>query len=205
MAFNINEFSAQVGSLGVLKPNKFDVQIIPVNNNFYDGNDPIFQVMKFRAEQVILPGVNIRLSDVNRYGIGASQKFAHNVAYQNVSMTFVEAENTLILKFFTLWMNKIFKMSGPLPQYKPGYLTGYKDSYVSTVVITNYNDYGEKNNIVLLRDAFPVSISDTQLSWSDDNSLLRLRVDFAFTEWINQGMYPVAEPAPTPPVSASPR
>jgi hypothetical protein len=203
MPFNINEFSTQIGLLGVLKPNKFDVQIIPNNNNFYDNNDPLLIAINFRAEQFALPGVTIKVNDINRYGIGPKQKFATNVAYQTVSMTLVETEQALILKFFTQWMNKIFKMSGSRPFYKPAYLTRYKDSYVATIKITNYDDTGKENNVTLLKDAFPISISDIPLSWNDNNNLLRIKIEFAFTEWVNESLYYIETPAsvPNPPTN----
>ena len=62
--------------------------------------------------------------------------------------------------------------------------------YYSKITVIQYDDFVRQVFAVEMKDAFPVSISSQQLSWSDDN-FHRLTVDFAYQEYnpVYEGKY----------------
>lgn len=184
MAFKINEFSSNINNYGTLKTSKFDIIITPPR--ILLGTGDISGLIKFRAEQINLPSVNLDLTPVNRYGIGPKQKFATNVSYPDtVSITFLEVENGLIQRCMIHWMNQIFTFHEPSVKTRLYYLTQYKD-YITTIIgVTQYMDDGKIGNMIDILDAFPVNLSVSPLSWSETNTLVKVKVEFAFTEWEN--------------------
>ena len=70
----------------------------------------------------------------------------------------------------------------------------YKDTYSSTIEIKVYTDEGEDSisNQIQLTEAYPSQISMTDLSWGEVNNLIRVNVNFTFTD-IN---FPLLEQGP---------
>ena len=184
MAFNINQFSSNINAYGTLKTSKFDINITPPRILLGTGN--ISGLIKFRAEQINLPSVNLDLTSVNRYGIGPKQKFATNVSYpETFSISFIEVENGMIQRCMIHWMNEVFNFHDPSIKTRLYYLAQYKD-YITTVInVTQYTDDGRLGNIIDILDAFPVNLSVSPLSWAETNTLVKVKVEFAFTEWEN--------------------
>ena len=86
-------------------------------------------LLQIRAESAKLPGVLIQTSDVNRVGIGPTQKMPFNAQFTDTSITFVSDSKGEIYNYFYTWLNSIFDFSGiynrnALPSYK----TEYKDN-----------------------------------------------------------------------------
>ena len=187
MAFNINQFSSNINAYGTLKTSKFDINITPPRILLGTGN--ISGLIKFRAEQINLPSVNLDLTSVNRYGIGPKQKFATNVSYpETFSISFIEVENGMIQRCMLHWMNSIFSFDQKQPLYRIPpyvYVTQYKDEIATIIEVIQYTDDGRLGNIIDILDAFPVNLSVSPLSWAETNTLVKVKVEFAFTEWEN--------------------
>jgi hypothetical protein len=153
-------------------------------------------LIRFRAEQINIPSVSLDLTSVNRYGIGPKQKFATNVSYpETTSISFIEVENGLIQRCMIHWMNAVFNFHQPDVKTRLYYLAQYKDYITSTIEITQYTDDARIGNIIDILDAFPVNLSVSPLSWAETNTLVKVKVDFAFTEWENPDPC-TEEPAP---------
>ncbi len=197
MAFNINQFSSNINTYGTLRTSKFDINITPPRILLSTGN--ISGLIKFRAEQINLPSVNLDLTSVNRYGIGPKQRFVTNVSYpETVSISFVEEETGMIQRCMLHWMNSIFSfdITQPLYRIKPYmYVTQYKDEIATIIEVVQYTDDARIGNRIDILDAFPVNLSVSPLSWADSNSLVKVKVEFAFTEWRNPDPC-TQEPAP---------
>lgn len=186
MAFDINRFSTNINTYGTLKTSKFDINITPPRMMLSMG-DMSNSIIRFRAEQIDLPSISLDLTSVNRYGIGPKQKFATNVSYpESVSISFLEVEDGMIQRCMLHWMNSIFAFDRPLYGITPYvYVTQYKDDIATIIQVIQYTDDAKIGNIIDILDAFPVNLSVSPLSWAETNTLVKVKVEFAFTEWRN--------------------
>lgn len=82
--------------------------------------------------------------------------------------------------FFDDWLELI----SPTPQStNVGYYNmEYKDNYTTDITVNHYDTNGYRTYSVNLIDAFPISVNQLALSWQDE-SILRLTVEFAYTRW----------------------
>jgi hypothetical protein len=183
VGFNIAEFSARINDRGTLQTNKFLVQI---NNPFQINND-----LQFRASNISMPGVSLKYISTYRYGMGPEQKTPINVSFTDLSITFIEDKQNSIWKFFTTWIDSIFK-------FQPGtngttvagttYLSLYKDDYISQVMkILIFDNNGNNVNTINLTQAYPISIGNIELSWAEKSELMKVTVGFTFREWYFDG------------------
>jgi hypothetical protein len=206
-AFNIHKFKANLTDLGTIQTNKFLVKINPwkLSDN-KSVNSTSTEALMFRAESIKMPGINLETLSTNRYGIGTSQKFPTNVLYNDIDITFLETRDLLIYTMFDEWINAgIFNHSRLLADdyvdsLRPNYALEYKEKYSTYIIIEVYNNEGTElphnestikdskrevtptSQIVLL-DAYPISINDNSLNWSDNNNLLKLSVRFNFKQY----------------------
>ena len=94
-------------------------------------------------------------------------------------MTFVVSESMEEKLFFDAWMEYIN------PSYKFDFR--YKNDYVSTLQV---NQYDQQNNLIYsinLVDAFPLSVNQMDLDWGSD-TYHKLTVVFAYTYWQNNSI-----------------
>lgn len=201
MAFNIQDFASNIKRYGTLQSNRYQVIFQPPRSYFQVLNSRVVPELTFRADSVKLPGVNFATFDHRRYGVGPIIKAPTNVQFSEIDISFIETSNQSVFEIFYDWTNLVVNYreptispDGPSTE-RQIFTTNYKDDYVSNVIEiqvfnntgTVYGDdtYREKGpvSIIELIDAFPISVSDTSLSWSDNNSLIKVNVQFAFTTW----------------------
>lgn len=198
MPFNIDNFIGNISRYGTLQTNRFEVVFQPPVGIYSVLNRDSVELMTFRAETVKLPGLNLSTYDSRRYGVGPIIKVPTNVQFSDVDMTFIETSNKDVFDIFYQWTNLAVNYRD-LPETsgidRQVFTTEYKDRLASRMVeIRVYNNRGVAGNensinsdgpvaTVELIDAFPTSVSDTQLSWSDNNSLYKVNVQFAYTSW----------------------
>lgn len=183
MGFNIDSFKTEITGRGTLQTNKFEV-LIPLPR-VMGGSTATARMLALRAENVKFPGVNLDLTQVNRYGYGPRIRSPFNVNFNDNSITFIEDEVNTVSKFFYLWMNSIFDYSGVNTgsNVSPTYLVKYRIEYVTDIKIYVYNTAGFLASTVVMKDAYPTNLGDVGLGWSDNNSLFRVNVGFTFKEW----------------------
>jgi hypothetical protein len=96
MSFNINNFKSNIQGFGYLPSNKFEVYLRPpdvmlnnaVNNQGTETEvSQIIKLIKFRAEDVKVPGIALQTADVARYGIGTTQKMPFNAQFNEIGLT----------------------------------------------------------------------------------------------------------------------
>ena len=180
--FNISDFASSITQDGVIQTNKFTA-IIP---NVPGLSPDISTLMAYRGEQCHIPGVTFDMQQINRYGVGPLQKFPTNVNFTENTLTFIDDSQNTIWKTFYNWMNYIFQYTGQSPSNNisdANYTVRYKSDYARNINIHLFNNSGENVTTIVLREAFPISINDINLSWADNNNLFRVIVTFAFTDW----------------------
>lgn len=198
MPFNIDNFIGNINTRGTLQNNRFEVVFQPPARLFNVLNRDSSELLTYRAESVKLPGLTLSAYDNRRYGVGPIIKTPTNVQFSDVDVTFIETSNKDVFDIFYQWTNLAVNYRD-LPEAsgidRQIFTTEYKDNIVSRrVEIRVYNNRGVAGSesltdsdgpvaTVELIDAFPLSVSDTQLSWSDNNSLFKVNVQFAYTSW----------------------
>jgi hypothetical protein len=182
--FNIADFSTHVKKFGTLQTNKYMVRLSPPQ---MFGPLDIDRLYEYRANAVRIPGVNLDMQNVNRYGLGPQQKFPTNVNFTDVDITFVDMQKNELWKHFTKWVNGIFDYTGRAGGDKATYNVEYKKYYETTVDIFVYDNDANLVNVIVLKEAFPNSINDVSLSWGENNRLYEFTVRFTFKEWYYMG------------------
>lgn len=200
MAFNIQDFSTNIKRYGTLQTNRYEVIFSPPDGLVSSFGRDTTELLTFRAENIKMPGVSFANYESRRYGVGPTIKSPTNVQFSDIDVSFIETENQEVFDIFYKWSNLIVNYSNPLTA-EPGllsqiYTTNYKDDFVSkNILIKIYNNSGtskfvpnipptiKPTGIIELTDAFPTSISDSALSWSDNDSLFKVNVQIAYTNW----------------------
>jgi len=207
MAFNIADFRSIIETGGVLQTNKYDVAI------YFNGpmgqfiiNDPVgnsgttaggqTEDLSYRCISASLPGMAMRTADINRFGIGVSEKMPYSANYTDITLTFLMDRTGATYNFWYTWFNFIFGINGEetnsnvfggISSGNPRgsfYTAEYKDNYSATIIITVYDNEGNPQITTTLLKAFPVSINDVALNWSDNNNLIKLTTTITFREWV---------------------
>lgn len=197
--FNLNNFRSDISKNGVLQTNKFLVAFNSPScmQNVYFGTNQgtnyastTERLIQVRAESVKVPGVALLQSDINRYGIGPSQKMPFSARFTENSITFISDRNSQIYTYFYTWMNKIFDFSGSSYESNIGasYATEYKDNYVTDLHVYVYDNSGNQVNDIVMYRAFPESINDINLSWNDNNNLMKITVSISYRDWAMVGV-----------------
>lgn len=186
--FNINDFRASIDQQGVIKSNKF-LMTIPKPKVV---DEDLGNLLTLRCESVTLPGVDLASSDgPPRFGYGPQQRHPYNATFTDIQATFLIDTKTTIHKFFYKWVNGIVnfnsrggkEMSTVMSHNMRPYESAYKDDYSVTLTVDVYADDGEKKYTVKAYQAFPMSLPNETLAWSEDGELLRMRIPFAYTDY----------------------
>lgn len=179
-----------------MRTNHFMVQIVPPPSIQMSAN------LEYKAEQVSLPGVNFALHDVRRYGYGPIEKRPTSHTFNDLQVIFYTDGDMDNYRFFQQWLSQVasFDMRSGITTAGAPYLLNYKSSYVTDINIRMFNSRGTALRVrdpddaaiaqagppalsVMIREAFPVTMTDTQLNWSDNNSIMRFQVSFAYSDW----------------------
>lgn len=190
--FNINGFKSNISESGVLHSNKFVVAFVSpkvMQNNTVD-NQPVIhteRLIQARAEAVKIPGIALIMTDVARYGVGPQQKMPHNATFTPNSISFISDKNGELYKYFYTWLNKIFDFSGE-GNIGASYTNSYKDDYTTDLHVYVYDQSGNQVKDIVMRRAFPESLNDVPLGWSNNGNLVKLTVTFSFRDWAMVGV-----------------
>jgi hypothetical protein len=200
MSFNVNRFKQNINDFGYAKPNLFEV-FVGTPNFFQNKNirvggretsvKGLNDLLRFRIEQVMVPGVSLMSVDTNRYGIGPTQKMPFNAQYTDTTFSILLDRNTDLWDFWYNWTNGIFNFNGQEPDGNnvftggriPTYTTEYKDEYSTNMMIVMYDQTGKTIKTINLYEAFPSSIRSIPLGWNDNNNLIRLAISVTYSSY----------------------
>lgn len=197
LMFNVQQFSANINKYGTLQTNRFEVNFrFPYLEKIEASTpnvDNFSRNVGFRASSVKVPGLTLDVQNVTRYGVGPQQKFPTNVNVSDIDITFIDTADNELWKNFMNWMNKIFDYNGQTQNAmqnrgstgKRGHYTvDYQSAYATDVIIKVFNTGSiEPINRITLVEAFPVSLSDVDLSWSDNSKLYEFTTRFTYSRW----------------------
>lgn len=188
MPFDLKEFRANM-QYGYLKPSYF---MFNLSNPpaFYGGST---RFLSFLCAAATLPGTQIITSDERVNGYGMSRRIPHDVAQTDVTLTFYADGNGESLAFFDQWMRNIVSFgqrNKPIAGAMPGEVQ-YPDHYETTIEILGYNDnpgYGGTELYALtLERAYPISVGEISLDWSQSDGFSSIPVTFTFrNSWLEK-------------------
>jgi hypothetical protein len=197
MPFNINTFKDNINTMGYLRTNTFEVFITtPASLQNMNINtlgttvptDAIANNMRYRTEQARIPGAQLMMADVQKYGVGPAQKFPFTNVLQETTFSILVDQYAENWQFWYQWLKCVFDFAGTEAGSSvsgnklPTYTTEYKDTYATTMQYVIYDPYGNAVQRINLYEAYPTSIREIPLSWGGDSNLMRLAVSISFSE-----------------------
>jgi hypothetical protein len=178
MAGSINDFKSTFKN-DLARPNRFDVDIpIPLTLLPYLKTS---SNLRYRCENANLPGRTLATIEQKTYG--PVEKFPYMTTYNDIDLTFIVDGDMSQKVFFDAWINYIN------PLYNNNFR--YKSDYATDLRITQYDVKNEATYSVDLYEAYPISINQLDLDWSND-SYHKLTVTFAYTKWKNNSLEALA-------------
>lgn len=223
--FNINRFRAEVtDSDGILPTHSFLVVFAPMNwvSGAAYGQD-LSSILTMRCDNAILPSINLlQEQNIRRFGFGPVENVAYGVNVGDFSLQFIVDKKALVVDFFEAWLNRIVNRdsygganinettaAGTIPgsQIRTPYEVAYKDTYSCSSV--NVFIYDRAQNTVLeynIYDVFPTGIQSMNMSWQEENTMMKLNITFSFTDLrIRPKVSAFGQSAPSgPPVTRAP-
>lgn len=202
MPFNINSFKEHISGSGYLKNNNFEVFVTTPaalqNTNLNSlgtttPTDSIAANLRYRIEQVRIPGAALLSAEVQKYGIGPTQKMPFTAQLAETGFSVLVDQTAENWQFWYHWIRTVFEFNGTEPGSSigsnklPRYVAEYKENYSTTIQIVVYDEFGNAVQRVNLYEAFPTSIRELPLSWGDNQNLMRLAVSIAYTEYTMLG------------------
>jgi hypothetical protein len=187
MPFNINSFKTNIRDYGYLDNNSFAVLVQTpqkLASQFGGGlsTTKIAENMSFRIDQVRAPGISLMTTDVNRYGIGPTQKQVFNAQFQEIFFSVLCDHYCEIWKYWYEWTRLCFEYNGVANGQGPTYTANYKEDYSSSVIIQMYDHFGALVQSINLFEAFPTSLREVPMAYGDSN-LMKLNLSMIYTEY----------------------
>jgi hypothetical protein len=178
MAGSISAFKTSFFRTDLARPSRFDV-IIPVP--FILIGSPLVdsRSLAYRCETAQLPGRTTATTDQKTYG--PIEKFPYLATYNDIDITFYVDDDMKQKYLFDAWFDYIN------PRLNNNY--AYKDDYATTLTINQYDVSNKKTYSVDLIEAFPISVNQLDLDWSNVDGLHKLSVTFAYTYWKNDSLF----------------
>lgn len=177
----IDEIIAQIISAGFANPSKYRVDIFrntPITGSLVGVNNPSTQAAGFRhfsinCEMAALPGVGLTTSDRRYYG--PARKMPYNILHNDLNLSFYCSEDHRERKYFDEWVDQIADMDT--------FEMGFYDDYVSTVVITNFDNSNRVSLQMKILEAYPLSVTPIDLGYSNMSTQEKVMVNFAYYKY----------------------
>ena len=177
MAGTISQFKSSFKT-DLARPSRFDVFIpipfILIGSPLVDSKS-----LRFRCETTQLPGRTIATTDQKTYG--PIEKFPYLATYNDIDLSFYVDDDMKQKYLFDSWFDYIN------PRFNNNY--AYKNEYATILTINQYDVLNNLSYSVDLYDAFPVSVNQLDLDWSNTDSVHKLSVTFAYTYWRNNSLF----------------
>lgn len=193
MPFNAVEFRRSFDKLEPAKSNSFHVtfsgapRVVTNQGNTPEASllvwDSFIRNVPFRAATTDLPGRNLELYETKYAGPNINVPFSP--IYQPLTIEFIEDSYLNVRAVFDRWLD--FQLRGEKVGAKLGgqfdqlnSLVYYDDFIVDNIVIDVFN---KKNSLIsrfTFYECYPVAIAPSNVSWENNNSILRIPVEFAY-------------------------
>lgn len=160
----------------IAKVNRFDVQIAaPFILLPYLGT---IRTLNLRCENAQLPSRSVATAD-QKFGTNPIEKHAYMSYYGTTDMTFIVGGDMREKVFFDNWLEYI----NPTSTFD----INYRNDYVTTVRVNQYDNQNNLAYSIDLYDAFPTAVNQVDLDWSADGHI-KLVVVFEYRYWRNNSL-----------------
>jgi hypothetical protein len=180
MAFNVNDFINQTKD-GFAREAHFE--IIFTLPNIISGN---VKKLSFLCNSAAIPDRRLDTVKVRRTGQGFINSFAVGSEYGHLDLSFYCDAKSDNLKLVHKWLDAIFEVQGPDNLHT----VAYRDDYVTTVTLIQYDSQGKVIAEFEFVEAFPEFISKINFSWGSHNNLVTIPVSFVYSYYIEKGQKP---------------
>ena len=169
---------------GYAQPNKYEVLIHPPAKLGGGGFENVFSGMErksaireisMRCEAVQLPGRNLSTgTDSNIYG--PTREVVEGVTYaEDLNMVFQASSGLDERVFFENWQRQAFN--------EKTWNIGYYKDYVGTIDIYLLDKQNQRRDGLKVHEAFPKTITSTDLNYGTNNEIIKTSVSFSFRYW----------------------
>jgi len=176
MAGSISAFKSSFRT-DLARPNRFDI-IIPLPVVLFSAPLVTSRTLSYRCESTTLPGKTFEMHEQKTYG--PIEKHPHLVSYTDIDVTILMDDDMKQKYAFDSWFNYINS------RFDNNY--NYKDEYSTIITINQYDVANKLSYSVDLYEAFPTSMNQMDLDWSNDG-VHKLSVTFAYTYWRNNSLF----------------
>jgi hypothetical protein len=193
-SFDIGRFKAEVSSAdSILPTHSFLVVFAPMPWAIkrYPQAGNLDSILTMRCDNVILPSINLlQEQNIRRYGFGPVENVAYGVNVGDFTLQFIVDKKAHVVGFFEAWLNRIvnrYSYGGAdmntVTDGRTPYEIAYKDTYACSSVNVFMYDRSQNNVFEYnIYDVFPTGIQSMNMSWSEENTLMKLSVTFSFTD-----------------------
>ena len=197
---DINQFKSKLlNDSGLQRNNRFYFEVNKLPPVLTGGlQDAALTRISFAAEATSIPGVQLATTEVQRYGVGPTEKAPYRPIFVDLNVSFLCDGSRLIYDFFYDWINSIVKGDGRHIQHNSkveyrvkrnsallSYEVEYRDNYYTDLRIVTVDEVNQRIIVIDLYNAYPISIGDMAVSWSN-TEFFRLPVTFAYQNWSRQ-------------------
>ena len=174
MAYNVNDFAAQIAARGVASPNKFQVQFTSVPAACLVGGTSV-KDLNLMCESVALAGRSLQSLLDRQYGL--NREVAYNgPVYTPISLSFLCSSNYIEKRIFDRWNNMVVDIS-------KGYDVAYYKDYIGEMQVTALDRSGNPAFKLSYKECWPKTISAIELNHSTQNSPARMTVEMQYAYW----------------------
>ena len=192
----LNDFIAQVKTIGMARTNRFSVILTPPQKLARLGNTGLQYLLLF-CDQVQIPGLN--LATIQNRTFGEFREVPYEKLYGDIQMSFYVDNNMTVKSMFDDWMNLI--------QSPTSRSFEYYDNYTTSMQIEVEDTSNRLRHRTYIYEAYPKTISPIQMDYASKD-VMKLQVNMQYKYWKSETFEiydePVEKPeTPEPPSGSS--
>ena len=186
----LNDFIAQVKTVGMARTNRFNVILTPPQALSQIGANGLKNILIF-CDQVQIPGLN--LATVQNRSFGEFREIPYEKLYGDIQLSFYVDNNLTVKGLFDDWMDLIQNPNTRTFEYYDKYITDMQIEVEDLDNRIRYRTY--------VYEAYPKTISPIQLDYSSKD-VMKMQVTMQYkyykTEYFGVANEPISKPASNP-------
>jgi hypothetical protein len=174
MAFSLDQWKGSVSQKDFLRPTNFELTLVPPFGDFRE--------LRLRTESVTAPGIAFLSADNYRpYGNGLNLDIPYSMNITEMTCThLVDSRGDLYRDMFE-WANLISNIKGD-KKFSANYFKDYVSPGDARLVLYA-RDHATATKVIIIKDVYPKSIDQMQLSWATTDEIVRLNVTYFFSHY----------------------
>lgn len=154
--FGIDNIVSHIKQANLLTPNRYEVIV--------NGPVVIPEQVLFNCHRCGIPAQSLGTFDHSI--IGPIRKMPNQEIFDDLSTSFYLSEYIREMEVMHQWTRLIAGRGSGQTNSRDSYRIGYYNDFVADMVINIYNVAGQKTSSINIYEAYPVSISDVELSYA---------------------------------------